>query len=242
MRAIRKRLTYANVMSSIAVLLALGGASAFAASQLAKNSVGAKQIKKNSVGESKIKKDAVTGEKVKDGSLSGADINLGTLGTVPSATKAASATSAASASRADTAGDSSALQGIAAKGFVQGSGQMASGRRNLAVGETNVPIITLPGLGSVTAECKAGPEAKVFINNSSGSVADYVAFSGLALAPNSNTVTNGGNISLTDNLSEYWHVQLATQATTPVVSTVDASFRFPGGAVCTVFAQATTGS
>jgi hypothetical protein len=236
MKAIRTRLTYANVMSTIAVFLLLGGASAFAASKLAKNSVGAKQIKKNSVGESKLKKDAVTGEKVKDGSLTGADINLATLGAVPSATKATSA------SRADTAGDASTLQGKAANAFIQGSGQMTSGRRNLAVGETNVPIITLPGLGSVTAECKAGPEAKVFINNSSGSVADYVAFSGAALAPNANTVANGGNISLIDNISEYWHVQLATQAATPVVSTVDASFRFPGGAVCTVFAQATTGS
>jgi hypothetical protein len=36
-------------MSTIAVVLALGGATAFAASQLAKNSVGAKQLKKNAV-------------------------------------------------------------------------------------------------------------------------------------------------------------------------------------------------
>ncbi len=95
---IRKRLTYANVMSSIAVFLILGGASALAASQLGKNSVGSKQlkknavttakIKKNAVTNAKIKKDAVTGNKVKDQSLTGSDINLGTLGTVPSATNA----------------------------------------------------------------------------------------------------------------------------------------------------------
>ena len=48
MKQIRKRLTYANVMSSIAVFLVIGGATAFAAG-LAKNSVGTKQLKKNAV-------------------------------------------------------------------------------------------------------------------------------------------------------------------------------------------------
>jgi hypothetical protein len=40
LKQIRKRLTYANVMSSIAVFLVLGGATALAAGQLGKNSVG----------------------------------------------------------------------------------------------------------------------------------------------------------------------------------------------------------
>jgi hypothetical protein len=65
---IRKRLTYANVMSSIAVFLVLGGA-AFAAVQLPKNSVGSKQLKKN----------AVVSSKVKDGSLKGIDFAKGQL-------------------------------------------------------------------------------------------------------------------------------------------------------------------
>jgi hypothetical protein len=98
LKQVRKRLTYANVMSSIAVFLVIGGGSAFAASQLGKNSVGSKQLKKNAVTAAKIKKNAVTGAKiqtaavtgaqVKDGSLAGADINVGTLGTVPSAVAA----------------------------------------------------------------------------------------------------------------------------------------------------------
>lgn len=85
MKFVRKRLTYANVMSSIAVFLVLGGATAIAATHLGKNSVGTKQLKNNSVTTKKIKKNAVTGAKVKDGSLTGADINLSTVGTVPSA-------------------------------------------------------------------------------------------------------------------------------------------------------------
>jgi hypothetical protein len=92
-KQIRKRLTYANVMSSIAVFLVLGGGAAVAANQFGKNSVGKKQLKagavttaklkKNAVTTAKIKNSAVTGAKVKDGSLSGADINASTLATVP---------------------------------------------------------------------------------------------------------------------------------------------------------------
>jgi hypothetical protein len=84
-KQIRKRLTYANVMSTIAVFLVVGGASAFAAGQLGKNSVGSKQLKKNAVTAAKIKKNAVTGAKIKKDSVTGAKVKESTLGTVPSA-------------------------------------------------------------------------------------------------------------------------------------------------------------
>lgn len=64
MKHLRKRLTYANVMSSIAVFLVLGGGAAFAATQLAKNSVGTKQLKRNAVTAAKIKNGAVTASKL----------------------------------------------------------------------------------------------------------------------------------------------------------------------------------
>ena len=95
MKSIRKRLTYANVMSSIAVFLVLGSATAIAASQIGKKSVGTAQLKANAVTTAKIKKNAVTKKKIAknavdsskviDGSLTGGDINLNTVGTVPSA-------------------------------------------------------------------------------------------------------------------------------------------------------------
>ncbi len=66
MKQLRKRLTYANVMSSIAVFVVLGGA-AVAASQLPKNSVGKKQLKNNAVTTAKIKKNAVTTKKMQEG-------------------------------------------------------------------------------------------------------------------------------------------------------------------------------
>ena len=65
----RPRLTYANVIATLALFLALGGGAAFAASTLGKNSVGGKQLKRN----------AVTGAKVKDGSLAAADFKPGQL-------------------------------------------------------------------------------------------------------------------------------------------------------------------
>lgn len=58
----KRQLSYANVMSTLAVFLALGGVS-YAAIKLPKDSVGSGQIKKN----------AVTGAKVKDKSLTAAD-------------------------------------------------------------------------------------------------------------------------------------------------------------------------
>lgn len=93
-RQIRKRLTYANVMSTIAVFLVLGGATAFAAGQLGKNSVGSRQLKAKSVTTGKIANNAVNGAKIANGSLSGEDINVGALGTVPSAANAANAANA----------------------------------------------------------------------------------------------------------------------------------------------------
>ena len=91
MKQLRKRLTYANVMSSIAVFLVLGGGAALAANQLGKNSVGSRQLKKNAVTSAKIKKNAVTTAKIRNRAVTGAKINVGTLGTVPSAARAETA-------------------------------------------------------------------------------------------------------------------------------------------------------
>ncbi len=63
---LRSRLTYANVMATIGVFLALGGG-AYAAIKLPRNSVGPRQLQKNSV----------TGAKVKNGSLTAADLARG---------------------------------------------------------------------------------------------------------------------------------------------------------------------
>ena len=97
------RFTYSGVVSTLALVLAMSGVG-YAAAKLPKNSVGAAQIKKNAVEASKIKSGAIDSSKVKDGSLTGADLNLSSIGTVPSATTAATATGAANATHASSSG------------------------------------------------------------------------------------------------------------------------------------------
>jgi hypothetical protein len=83
---IRENLSYANVMATIAVFIALGGG-AYAAVNLPKGSVGAKQLKKKAVRTAKIAGGAVTGAKVAPDTLTGTAIDESTLGTVPNASR-----------------------------------------------------------------------------------------------------------------------------------------------------------
>jgi hypothetical protein len=78
----------AMIVALIALVAALSG-TAYAA--LGKNSVGTKQLKAKAVTSGKIANNAVTSSKVAKNSLTGADINVGALGTVPSADHAGSA-------------------------------------------------------------------------------------------------------------------------------------------------------
>jgi hypothetical protein len=55
MHRIRGKLTYANVVATLALFIALGGAS-YAATRLPKNSVGAKQLRKGAVTPAKLSK------------------------------------------------------------------------------------------------------------------------------------------------------------------------------------------
>ena len=75
MGKIRKRLSYANVMATVAVFMVLGGG-AYAVSS---NSIGSKQLKKNAVAKKNLKKDAVVSSKVKNKALKGEDVKDGTL-------------------------------------------------------------------------------------------------------------------------------------------------------------------
>jgi hypothetical protein len=102
MNRIRPRLTFANVVSAIALFVALGGG-AYAVSIAKKNSVTSKSIKNGQVKGKDLAKNAVNGAKVADNSLTGAEINESSVGKVPSATNANHATSADSATSASNA-------------------------------------------------------------------------------------------------------------------------------------------
>jgi len=133
-KQIRKRLTYANVMSSIAVFLVLGGATALAAG-LAKNSVGSKQLKKNAVTSAKIKNNAVTTAKIKNGAITGAKVNVGTLATVPNASHAGTADSAGNA---NTVGGQSVVKVF----------------RTLTAGQSGVQVASVGGFNFI-ASCES---------------------------------------------------------------------------------------
>jgi hypothetical protein len=61
---IGKHLTYANVVATLALFIALGMGSAYAASQLGPKSVGAKQLRPGAVTADKLRKQAVTAPKI----------------------------------------------------------------------------------------------------------------------------------------------------------------------------------
>ena len=143
MKQIRKRITYANVMSSIAVFLVLGGGAAYAAKKIGSNeikgnSITTGKIKKEAVSASKIKKNAVTTAKIANGAVTGAKLNLGSVGTVPNASHA---------NVADSANNANAVNG------------MHLGRLNF-IAEANTPATTLFSANGVTltASCDAGSE------------------------------------------------------------------------------------
>jgi hypothetical protein len=70
------RLTYSNVLATLAVFIALGGTS-YAVVGLARNSVGSRQIKPRAVGSSEIRSNAVLSRQVKASSLRLSDLGRG---------------------------------------------------------------------------------------------------------------------------------------------------------------------
>jgi hypothetical protein len=75
---VRPKLTYANVVASLALFIALGGTS-YAVSELEKNSVKSENIGKEQVRAADIAKKAITTPKVKDFSLLAKDFKAGQL-------------------------------------------------------------------------------------------------------------------------------------------------------------------
>lgn len=125
----RRHLTYANVVATLALFLVLAGGSALAARHF---------LPKNSVGTGQIKRNAITTAKVKNGAITGAKVNESTLGIVPnantansaktanSANTAKNAQSAGTANHATSAGDAVTLGGTPPGGFLK-VGQAAGG-------------------------------------------------------------------------------------------------------------------
>jgi hypothetical protein len=78
LRSVRSTLSYANVMATIAVFVALGGG-AYALT-IPSNSIGSKQIKKNAVKSSEIKKNAVDSSEIEKNSVHSSEIEKNAVG------------------------------------------------------------------------------------------------------------------------------------------------------------------
>jgi hypothetical protein len=101
LKRLRLRLTYANVMSTIAAFAALATGGAYAAGEIGPN-----DIAKNAVRAKHIKANAVRGSEVKANSIEGVDLNEATLGQVPLAATADSAGFASSVASNSISGGS----------------------------------------------------------------------------------------------------------------------------------------
>lgn len=76
---LRSKLTYANVVATLALVLAIGGGSVYAAVKLGKNEVKSKNIANGAVKGKDLGKNAVTSPKVKDGSIAAGDLAAGVI-------------------------------------------------------------------------------------------------------------------------------------------------------------------
>lgn len=89
-----RRLSYSNVVGTLALFIALGGVSWAASAP--RNSVGTAQLRNGAVNSAKVKDKTITGADFKKQTITGKKIKLSSLGTVPSAAKALAADSIAS--------------------------------------------------------------------------------------------------------------------------------------------------
>jgi hypothetical protein len=81
LKRLRPHLSYANVMATIAVVIALGGASAFAASKLGKNVVKSRNIAAGAVKTADIAKNAVKRSKIASGAVDDSRLANSSVGT-----------------------------------------------------------------------------------------------------------------------------------------------------------------
>lgn len=147
--SIRGKLSFANIMSMTAVMIALGGTSY--AATLAKNSVGSAQIKSKAVKNSDLGNNAVTSGKVKNGSLLAQDFKSGQI---PAGPKGATG--------APGLTGQTGLTGPTGATGPQGPAGLL-GRVIVRRVDINLPLSAAPGTGGtpITAFATCGPGEKI---------------------------------------------------------------------------------
>ncbi len=179
MRILRKHLTYANIMSSLAIFMLLGG-SAYAAakisgSRLKDKSVSGKKLKVGSVSNSKLRSNSVTNSKIQAASVQGSrlasntltdrEINMAKLGKI---SKASTADTATNAGKVDSK-DASQLTARCPSGTVDlGSACSETGARAAVSGYAATQACTSAGGYLPSAAELVGADRAARITVSSG--------------------------------------------------------------------------
>ena len=84
------RPSYASIITAVALILAIGGGTVYAAAQLGKNDVHSRNIAPGAVKTPDLGKNAVTSPKIRDGTLGAADFAAGVIeNDIPSVTRSA---------------------------------------------------------------------------------------------------------------------------------------------------------
>lgn len=149
---LRRHLTYANVMASIAVFVALGGVSYAAAT------INGSKIVKQSIGAGKLKNGTLTSTQVKKNSLTGESIAESSLGIVPSAQTAQIAQTAASATNATTATMAGSANSATTAGHATSADTATSANSALTASDAE----TLDGLSSKQLQVTCPVETELF--------------------------------------------------------------------------------
>jgi hypothetical protein len=208
LKRLKSHLSYANAVSTIALFLALGGATALAAGQLPGKSVGAKQLRPGAVTAAKIRKEAVTSPKIEplavksgklatgavkeaklaNGSVSGEKLQGGAVSTGKIAANAvtggqadeASFSEVPSANQANTAAFAGSANPVAFAAVDQ-EGNVDS---SLSKGQVSVHQGSEPGIYCVSVAGFAPRGAQVTPRyNGSGNLTAYVRTGGTASCP-----------------------------------------------------------
>jgi hypothetical protein len=175
-----------TVIACLALFVALGG-TAFAATQLPKNSVGTKQLKPNAVTAAKIKNGAVNGSKIGSNAITGTNVDESTLGRVPSAASAERATTADRAAVADSAANANSLGGVPGSGFLRTNAvQFHTGALNACFKQT---LVEVPGWFEITTVGDCQPEFKFTLKNTSSETWEFIYETGSTTLPSESSNT-----------------------------------------------------
>jgi hypothetical protein len=191
-----KLLHPATLISLIALFVSLGGIGyaatrigtkqlkngAVTGKKLARNSVTSAKIKSGNVGNSDLATNSVSTSKIRNGAIIAGKLAAGSVlsdklanGAVTGAKLADGAVTAGKlaggsvTSAAIAPGAIGATQ-IADGQVVKGSGTLMNRETTLTNGQTDQPILTFPGLGTLQADCTAGVSLLKFANTSGTSI------------------------------------------------------------------------